>query len=63
MPKVKDPVCGMEFDSEKSDDKSRYKGETYTFCCPKCKAAFDREPERYVKGTQRAGPVEGQTGG
>lgn len=53
MPNVKDPVCGMEFESEKS--KSRYRGETYYFCCPKCKAAFDKEPERYVKGAQPAG--------
>lgn len=48
MPKVKDPVCGMEFDSEKSEFKSQYKGQTYHFCCPKCKTAFDREPRKYA---------------
>jgi YHS domain-containing protein len=46
--KVKDPVCGMEFDSEKSEHTSRFKGKTYYFCCPKCKAAFEREPQRYA---------------
>ncbi len=48
MPKVKDSVCGMEFDSEKSEHKSQYQGKTYHFCCPKCKQAFDREPQKYA---------------
>ena len=49
MATVTDPVCGMQFDSEKSEFKSRYRGRTYYFCCPKCKAAFDREPQKYVQ--------------
>lgn len=50
MAKVKDPVCGMEFDAEKSEHKSQFKARTYYFCCPKCKAAFDREPQKYAAG-------------
>lgn len=49
VPKVRDPVCGMEFDSEKSEFQSRYQAKTYYFCCPKCKAAFDKEPHRYAE--------------
>jgi len=46
---AKDPVCGMEVDERKAAAKSDYKGQTYYFCAPGCKAAFDKEPEKYVK--------------
>lgn len=44
----KDPVCGMNVDPEKAAGKSEYKGQTYCFCCPGCKASFDKEPEKYL---------------
>ena len=43
-----DPVCGMEVDKEKAAGKSEYNGETYYFCSPGCKAAFDKDPEKAV---------------
>ena len=43
-----DPVCGMEVDKEKAAGKSEYNGETYYFCSPGCKAAFDKDPEKYI---------------
>lgn len=43
-----DPVCGMEVDEEKAAGKSEYNGETYYFCSPGCKAAFDKDPEKYI---------------
>ena len=46
---VKDLVCGMEIDSNTAAGKSEYKGQTYYFCAPGCKKAFDKEPEKYVK--------------
>ncbi len=46
---AKDPVCGMTVD-EKKAAKSEYKGKTYYFCAPGCKAAFDKDPDKYVKG-------------
>ncbi|MHB0870886.1 MAG: YHS domain-containing protein [Chloroflexota bacterium] len=49
---AKDPVCGMECDP-KSSDKVEYKGETYYFCAPGCKSAFEKDPERYLKAEQR----------
>ncbi|HIE04871.1 MAG TPA: YHS domain-containing protein, partial [Candidatus Latescibacteria bacterium] len=28
--------------------KAEYKGKTYYFCAPGCRAAFEKEPEKYV---------------
>lgn len=47
----KDLVCGMEVDPKKAAAKSEYKGKTYYFCAPGCKAAFDKDPEHYVKAS------------
>jgi YHS domain-containing protein len=45
---AKDPVCGMEVEEAKAAAKTEYMGVTYYFCAPGCKAAFDRDPEKYV---------------
>lgn len=47
--RVKDPVCGMEVDPARAAGQSEYQGRTYYFCSAHCKAAFDREPEKYVR--------------
>lgn len=44
----KDPVCGMDVDSKNATFKSEYKGQTYYFCSPGCKASFDKDPEKYL---------------
>lgn len=46
---LKDPVCGMDVDPKTASGKSDYQGQTYYFCSAGCKAAFDREPQKYVK--------------
>lgn len=46
---VKDPVCGMDVEPKTAAGKSDYQGQTYYFCSPGCKKAFDREPGKYVK--------------
>jgi len=46
---VKDPVCGMIVNPEHAAASIVYKGQTYYFCSPICKAMFEREPEKYVK--------------
>lgn len=48
--KVMDPVCKMEVDPEKAPAKAEYKGQIYYFCSPACKKAFEKDPERYLKG-------------
>jgi YHS domain-containing protein len=45
----KDPVCGMQVDSNKVKDKSQYQGKTYYFCCAQCKQKFDSEPQQYAQ--------------
>lgn len=43
-----DPVCGMEVDPKAAKGTSEYEGETYYFCAPGCKRAFDADPKRYI---------------
>ena len=38
-----DPVCGMEVDARTAAGQSEYRGQTYYFCSPGCKRAFDKE--------------------
>ncbi len=44
-----DPICGMQINENTAQYKSEYNGETYYFCAPGCKKAFDSEPEKYLK--------------
>ncbi|HXF82849.1 MAG TPA: YHS domain-containing protein [bacterium] len=53
---VTDPVCGMQIDERQAAGTSVYHGQTYHFCSSGCKAAFDREPQRYA---ERAGHAHG----
>jgi len=50
MEKVKDVVCGMMIDPKEAAATSEYKGETYYFCAKGCKVAFDKDPEKYLRG-------------
>lgn len=45
---AKDLVCGMDVDEKTAPAKTEYKGKTYYFCSPGCKATFDKEPEKYM---------------
>jgi Cu+-exporting ATPase len=44
-----DPVCKMDVDPEAAAAKAEYKGQTYYFCAPGCKVAFEKDPEKYLK--------------
>ncbi|MDE3090673.1 MAG: YHS domain-containing protein [Chloroflexota bacterium] len=44
----KDVVCGMTVDPKTAAGKSEHKGQTYYFCSKGCKAAFDKDPEKYA---------------
>ncbi len=50
----KDVVCGMMVDPKSAGGKSDYQGKTYYFCSKGCKAAFDKEPAKYL-GTPASG--------
>ena len=43
-----DPVCKMEVDPKKAAARAEYQGETYYFCAPGCKTAFEKDPEQYL---------------
>jgi len=49
MEKVKDLVCGMMIDPQTAAATSEHKGKTYYFCARGCKAAFDKDSEKYLK--------------
>ena len=51
-----DPVCKMEVDENSAAGTSEYMGKRYYFCSPGCKAAFDKNPEKYL------GQHEGHSG-
>ena len=44
---VIDPVCKMEIDEKTSQHKSKVEGKDVYFCCPNCKAIFDKQPSKY----------------
>jgi YHS domain-containing protein len=43
------PVGAIPAMTGKKDVRSLYKGKVYYFCCPDCKPAFDKEPEKYLR--------------
>lgn len=47
---AKDLVCGMDVDEKTAPAKTDYMGQTYYFCAPGCKVAFERDPQKYLKG-------------
>jgi YHS domain-containing protein len=50
-----DPVCHMTVDPETAPAKADYNGKTYYFCAPGCKAAFEEDPELYLKQPEHSG--------
>ena len=52
---AKDLVCGMDVDPKTAAAKTEYKGQTYYFCAPGCKVAFEKDPEKYVEAAAGGG--------
>ena len=44
----KDPVCGMQLSEASAPAQAEYKGKTYYFCSPACRATFEKNPEKYA---------------
>ena len=42
------PVMENGFEVTPNSTYSVYKGKTYVFCCPGCKPAFEKDPEKYI---------------
>ena len=43
-----DPVCGMSVDSSTAKHSAEHNGQTYYFCAPGCKRAFEADPEKFL---------------
>ena len=43
-----DPVCKMDVDEKTAKFTTEHGGETYYFCAPGCKKAFEENPEEYI---------------
>ncbi|HBU69734.1 MAG TPA: YHS domain-containing protein [Elusimicrobia bacterium] len=50
---VIDPVCKMEIEESTAVATSEYNGKKYYFCAKGCKIAFDKNPDKYVAGTEK----------
>jgi YHS domain-containing protein len=50
---AKDPMCGMTVDPRTAPEHASYRGQTYQFCSPGCRAIFERDAARYA-GTRAA---------
>jgi xanthine dehydrogenase accessory factor len=47
-----DLVCGMTVPADETSRPFGYEGQTYYFCCPGCRTAFEKDPIAYIaKGT------------
>ncbi len=47
-PAAVDPVCGMKVDPSTTTERVDYGGQTYYFCSPGCRSAFEADPARYL---------------
>ncbi len=54
-PKVKDPVCGMMVDPQKSAAKVEHGGMNYYFCSARCAERFEKNPENFLGSPGTAG--------
>jgi YHS domain-containing protein len=45
---VTDPVCGMRVNKAFAPAQMTYRGQTYYFCIPECRARFAENPDRYL---------------
>ncbi|VAV88096.1 Lead, cadmium, zinc and mercury transporting ATPase; Copper-translocating P-type ATPase [hydrothermal vent metagenome] len=47
---VKDPVCGMSVEPDKTDHHARHDDRDYHFCSAGCRTKFVADPEHYLSG-------------
>ena len=61
---AKDPVCGMDVDlSVHRKQSTEYHGQTYFFCAPGCRKAFEAEPDEYLQVLRCEGDPARRDGG
>jgi P-type Cu+ transporter len=52
---TRDPVCGMEVEPAAAAASKVHGGKTYFFCAPGCAAAFEKNPEKYLRSSRQSG--------
>ncbi len=51
MATATDPICLMQVDTDAPNGgSSEYGGQSYYFCAPGCRVAFERDPEGWASG-------------
>jgi P-type Cu+ transporter len=55
---VRDPVCGMTVDPERTEHHDDYEGETFHFCSARCRDKFVADPEQYLKKAKPTAPEQ-----
>ena len=53
---VKDPVCGMTINPQKTPHHGDYQAQTYYFCCTGCRTKFTADPQHYL-GEETTAPA------
>ena len=56
--KLRDPVCGMMVDPERTEYHADYAGHTFHFCSARCHDKFIANPEQYLKPEARPAAPE-----
>jgi Cu+-exporting ATPase len=51
---AKDPVCGMDVDEATTKHTAQHDGQTYYFCAPGCRKAFETESPKYLDSSYTA---------
>ncbi len=54
---IRDPVCGMTVDPQRSPHRHRHAGHTYYFCSAGCRAKFASDPGAYLSGRAAPAPM------
>ncbi|HKT17288.1 MAG TPA: heavy metal translocating P-type ATPase [Stellaceae bacterium] len=60
--KVKDPVCGMSVDPQKTPHRARYRDRDYFFCNPRCREKFEADPAKYAEPQAAPAPAPAPPG-
>lgn len=47
---VKDLVCDMDVNPKTAAASYEFEGQTYYFCAPGCRHAFEKDPQKYIAG-------------
>ncbi len=56
---VKDPVCGMDVDPQKTDNHFTFEEKEYHFCSEKCLNKFETDPQKYLSPRKAEPVIEG----